>query len=136
VAACEEWLAPEGDKIPQTGSARATLIFFQRELASEESPAHSPVFYRSCVDGRLSMLFWRSEGRDDAPTQIVRDPREGSILTVTEEREASSEESSSAVADSDAQLFVRVHLIGTIDGELHVAVETWKVPPLAHSILG
>jgi len=62
--------------------------------------------------------------------------REGSTLSVSEEREGSSEEPSSEATDSDAQLFVRVHSIGTIDGELHVAVEKWKLPPMALSILG
>ena len=62
--------------------------------------------------------------------------REGSTLSVSEETEGSSEELSSEATDSDAQLFVRVHSIETIDGELHVAVEKWKLPPMALSILG
>jgi len=62
--------------------------------------------------------------------------REGSTLSIAEEREASSEEPSSESTDSDSQFFARVHSIAKIDGELHVAVEKWKLPPMALSVLG
>jgi len=62
--------------------------------------------------------------------------RERSTISVSEEKKGSSAEPSSEATDSDAQLFVRVHSIGTIDGELHVAVEKWKLSPMALSILG
>jgi len=62
--------------------------------------------------------------------------REGSTLSIAEERQASSEEPSFESTDSDAQFFSRGHSIGNIDGELHVAIEKWKLPPMALSVLG
>jgi len=62
--------------------------------------------------------------------------REESTLSIAEEREASPEEPSSESTDSDAQFFARVHSIAKIDGELHVAVEKWKLPQMALSVLG
>jgi len=61
---------------------------------------------------------------------------EGSTLSIAEERQASPEEPSSESTDSDAQFFARVHSIGTIDGELHVAIEKCKLTPMALSVLG
>jgi len=118
-------LAPHGRPSSAVGvnwrpkKTRHTLRSSTEELWKSQAPNAVLAFYRKATHPHRSFVI-----------------REGSTISVSEEREGSSEEPSSKTTDSDAQLFVRVHSIGTNDGELHVAVEQWKLPPMALSILG
>jgi len=118
-------LAPQGR--PSSGvdvnwrpkKARHTVRSSTEQLWKIQAPNAVLSFYRKATHPQRSFVI-----------------REGSTISVSEKKEGSSEEPSSKATDSDAQLFVRGHSIGTIDGELHVAVEKWQLPPLALSILG
>jgi len=134
VAAWEKWRALEGCPIPQTGSAPATLACCRRELASKKAlhTVRSSTEDLCRREAPNSVLAFCGRATHPQRSFLIR---EGSTLSIAEEREASLEERSSESTDSDAQFFARVHSNGKIDGELHVAIEKWKLPPMALSVL-
>ena len=88
-------------------------------------------FWRSRAPNAF-LAIWRQATQAHRPSVL----REGSTVSLHENGATPEHESGSDLLDSRDLCFVRVQSIGTIDGELHVACETWKILARAFSVLG
>jgi len=116
---------------PHQRQAPYTNMLWRPRAAERTVLKSTEEFWRSRAPS-ATLEFWRQATQAHRSFVI----REGSTVSQLEDGASPEHESGFDVVNSGAWSFVRVQSIVSIDGELHIACETWKVPAMAFRVLG
>jgi len=116
---------------PHKRQAPCTNTLWRPRTAARTVLGSTEEFWKSRAPS-ATLEFWRQATHAHRSFVI----REGSTVSPLENGAAPEQESGSDVVDSEDWRFVRFQSIGSINGDLHIACETWKVPAMAFRVLG